>query len=110
MIEKTDTGGSGRAVLGSSSGHSRNNSGNHNLIKSKARMRRDCCRVRGVHPPLHEQELKMSGRNGDRARFHRDRKKKIARRIRNHAMLKKMGEQGNKAAGFSDSKPKAVAA
>lgn len=52
----------------------------------------------------------MSGRNGDRARFHRDRKKKIARRIRNHAMLKKMGEQGNKAAGFSDSKPKAVAA
>ena len=52
----------------------------------------------------------MSGRNGDRARFHRDRKKKIARRIRNHAMLKRMAEQVNKAASLSDSKPKAVAA
>jgi hypothetical protein len=52
----------------------------------------------------------MSGRNGDKARFHRDRKKKIARRIRNHAMLKGLAEQGNKTAGSSDSKPKVVAA
>lgn len=50
----------------------------------------------------------MSGRNGDRARFHRDRKKKIARRERNRAMLKSLAEQGNKAAGSSGSKPKAV--
>ena len=47
----------------------------------------------------------MSGRNGDRARYHRDRKKKITRRMRNHAMLKGLAEQGNKAAG---SKPKVV--
>jgi len=72
-------------------------------------MRRGIIVGEGAHPPLHEQELKMSGRNGDRARFHRDRKKKIARRIRNHAMRKGLAEQGNKAAGFSDSKPKAVA-
>jgi hypothetical protein len=62
------------------------------------------------HPLPHEQELKMSGRNGDKARFHRDRKKKIARRIRNHAMLKGLAEPGNKTAGSSDSKPKVVAA
>jgi hypothetical protein len=30
----------------------------------------------------------MSGINGDKARFNRDRKKKIARRKRNHANLK----------------------
>ena len=52
----------------------------------------------------------MSGRNGDKARYHRDRKKKIARRIRNHAMLKSLVEQSNKTAGSSDSKPKAVVA
>jgi hypothetical protein len=51
----------------------------------------------------------MSGRNGDRARFHRDRKKKIARRKRNREMLKGLAEQGNKAAGSSASKPMAVA-
>jgi hypothetical protein len=60
--------------------------------------------------PTHEQELKMSGRNGDKARFHRDRKKKIARRMRNHAMLERLAEQGNKVAGSSDAKPKVVAA
>jgi hypothetical protein len=32
----------------------------------------------------------MSGINGDKARFHRLRKKKIARRLRNQAMLKEM--------------------
>jgi len=71
-------------------------------------MRRGIIVGEGAHPPLHEQELKMSGRNGDKARFHRDRKKKIARRIRNHAMRKGLAEQGNKAAGFSDSKAVAV--
>jgi hypothetical protein len=63
----------------------------------------------GVHPRT-KREPKMSGRNGDKARFHRDRKKKIARRIRNHAMLKSLSEHGNKAAGSADSKPKVVAA
>jgi hypothetical protein len=50
----------------------------------------------------------MSGRNGDRARFHRDRKRKIARRKRNHEMLKGLAVQGKRAAGSSDSKPMAV--
>ena len=52
----------------------------------------------------------MSGRNGDRARFHRDRKKKIARRKRNHEMQKRMAEQGKKVAGSSGSNPTTAAA
>jgi hypothetical protein len=50
----------------------------------------------------------MSGRNGDRARFHRDRKQKIARRKRNREMLKGLGKQNKKAADSSDPKPMAV--
>lgn len=34
----------------------------------------------------------MSGINGDKARFNRLRKQKIARRLRNHKMLKNMAE------------------
>jgi len=52
----------------------------------------------------------MSGRNGDRARFHRDRKKKIARRMRNRAMLRRLAAQGYKATASSDAKPKVVVA
>jgi hypothetical protein len=52
----------------------------------------------------------MSGRNGDKARFHRDRKKKIARRIRNHAMLKSLAEQSKERPSSADSNPKVVAA
>jgi len=33
----------------------------------------------------------MSGINGDKARFNRERKKKIARRLRKRAMLQEMG-------------------
>ncbi len=33
----------------------------------------------------------MSGVNGDKARFHKKRKSKIARRIRNHAEVQKAG-------------------
>jgi hypothetical protein len=50
----------------------------------------------------------MSGRNGNRSRFHRDRKKKIARRKRNREMLKGLAEQGKMAASSSGSKPMAV--
>ena len=71
-------------------------------------MRRELRHSQGADLPPHEQELKMSGRNGDKARFHRDRKNKIARRMRNHAMLKSLTEQGKTAAGSSSSKPKAV--
>lgn len=30
----------------------------------------------------------MSARNGDKSRYHRERKQKIARRLRTHALLK----------------------
>jgi len=49
----------------------------------------------------------MSGLNGDKARFHKDRKKKIARRMRKHEILGRPAEV-KKAAGSSDAKPKAV--
>jgi len=49
----------------------------------------------------------MSGLNGDKARFHKSRKKKIARRMRKHEILSAVSES-KKAAGSSDSKPKAV--
>jgi hypothetical protein len=48
----------------------------------------------------------MSAINGDKSRFHRERKQKIARRIRNREMLKQLAA-GPKAA---DSKPKSVSA
>ncbi len=35
----------------------------------------------------------MSGINGDKARFNRERKKKIARRLRKHEFMEKMGLQ-----------------
>lgn len=34
----------------------------------------------------------MSGINGDKSRYHRERKQKLARRIRNREMLKNMTE------------------
>jgi hypothetical protein len=43
-----------------------------------------------IHDPAEIQELIMSGINGDKARFHRLRKQKIARRLRNQEMLKEM--------------------
>jgi hypothetical protein len=53
----------------------------------------------------------MSGINGDKARFHRRRKQKIARRIRTRELLSKQdtGEQKAKALA-SDSSLKAVSA
>jgi hypothetical protein len=62
----------------------------------------------GAHRPLHEQELTMSAMNGDKARFHRDRKKKIARRGRKREMLKGLAEQSTMGVGSSGSKSKAV--
>ena len=50
----------------------------------------------------------MSAINGDKSRFHRQRKQKIARRSRKREMLKKMAEEG-KATTASASKPNAVA-
>jgi len=47
----------------------------------------------------------MSGINGDKARFHRIRKQKIARRKRNREMLKALAKQTNMAALRLDAKP-----
>jgi hypothetical protein len=47
----------------------------------------------------------MSGVNGDKARFNRVRKQKLARRIRNRELLKKAGSQGKPAISSSEKKP-----
>lgn len=52
----------------------------------------------------------MSGINGDKSRFHRERKQKIARRKRIRELLKNQTEQGIPVAGTQDPKPKAVSA
>lgn len=49
----------------------------------------------------------MSGINGDKARFHRQRKQKIARRERKRELLKSLAEPGT-ATGTSGSKSRAV--
>jgi len=51
----------------------------------------------------------MSGTNGDKARFHKQRKKKIAQRDRNRKMIGH-GAEPQKAAPVATSKPKAVIA
>jgi hypothetical protein len=50
----------------------------------------------------------MSSSNGNRSRFHRIRKQKIARRMRNRALLTGIGNHPRPAAASSDSKPKAA--
>ena len=52
----------------------------------------------------------MSGINGDKSRFHRARKQKIARRKRNRELLKSLAEGRKLTAAASVSKPKAVSA
>jgi hypothetical protein len=48
----------------------------------------------------------MSGINGDKARFHRERKQKIHRRERQRAMFKNLARQPDPAAPRLDAKPK----
>jgi len=52
----------------------------------------------------------MSARNGDKSRFHRERKQKIARRNRNREMMRRLAEAHQATTAESDSKPKAVSA
>lgn len=52
----------------------------------------------------------MSGINGDKSRFHRIRKQKIARRDRNQELLKSVAGGRKAATPVSDSKPKVVSA
>jgi hypothetical protein len=51
----------------------------------------------------------MSAINGDKSRFHRERKQKIERRKRNRELLKKLAERQS-ATASSGSKPKVVSA
>jgi hypothetical protein len=46
----------------------------------------------------------MSGVNGDKARFNRVRRQKLARRIRNRALLKNAGSQAKPAISRSEKK------
>ena len=52
----------------------------------------------------------MSASNGDKSRFHRVRKQKIARRKRNRELLKGFGGQSKPASGLFGSKPKVTIA
>ncbi len=52
----------------------------------------------------------MSGVNGDKSRFNRVRKQKLARRIRNRRLLNPVGTQGKPAKAVSGSEPKPVVA
>jgi len=52
----------------------------------------------------------MSATNGDRSRFHRVRKQRIARRKRNRELLIGFGGQRKPATGFSSPRPKATIA
>jgi len=63
-----------------------------------------------AHPLVPKQESKMSGINGDKSRFHRERKQKIERRKRNRELLKRLAEQRTPASASSGSRPKAVIA
>jgi hypothetical protein len=48
----------------------------------------------------------MSGVNGDKSRFHRERKQKIARRIRNRVLLTGLGKPGKAPVAAPAAKPK----
>jgi len=52
----------------------------------------------------------MSSTNGDRSRFHRVRKQKIARRKRTRELLIGFGGQRKPATGLPSSRPKATVA
>jgi len=55
-----------------------------------------------------DKESNMSGINGDKSRFHRERKQKIARRKRNRELLKNLAEGQKLTPPASVSKPKTV--
>jgi hypothetical protein len=52
----------------------------------------------------------MSARNGDKSRFNRDRKQKIARRKRTHALRKGLAMTRNSADTTVRAQPKSVSA
>ena len=52
----------------------------------------------------------MSARNGDKSRFNRERKQKIARRKRTHELLKRAAEGINSAKTTVGAQPRSVSA
>jgi len=52
----------------------------------------------------------MSSLNGDKSRYHRERKQKIARRKRNRELVERAGTQGKSAGSSHSSKPRSVPA
>ena len=60
--------------------------------------------------PLTCQEVTMSARNGDKSRFHRERKQKIARRKRNQEILARAASEGRPADTTARAKPRSVPA
>jgi len=52
----------------------------------------------------------MSGINGDKSRFNRERKQKIARRTRNRELMKRLAETPKPATRAAQTKPRAVPA
>lgn len=52
----------------------------------------------------------MSARNGDKSRFNRDRKQKIARRKRTHELLERVAKAGGSADSAVRAQPKPVSA
>jgi hypothetical protein len=52
----------------------------------------------------------MSARNGDKSRFHRDRKQKIARRKRNHELLERAAKAFNSGKNTVRAQPRPVLA
>jgi hypothetical protein len=52
----------------------------------------------------------MSARNGDKSRFHRERKQKIARRTRTRELLRHSGKQHKSTDVGTGATPKAVSA
>jgi hypothetical protein len=59
---------------------------------------------------MRPQGFKMSGINGDKSRFHRRRKQKIAQRERNRELVSSLAGKQKSPAASSGSKPKAAIA
>ena len=53
-------------------------------------------------------EVSMSARNGDKSRFHRERKQKIARRKRTHELVQRTGSQAKSTGSPKATKPATV--
>jgi hypothetical protein len=52
----------------------------------------------------------MSARNGDRSRFNRERKQKIARRKRTHELLERAAKERKPAGAVGRAQPRSVSA